>query len=56
MTGLTAYIPAASSSPHAGARLRLWLWLAWLVALGLGLVGIYQRMTQGHLPAGYGSY
>ena len=56
MTGLTAHIPAAPTSPHAGARLRPWLWLAWVVALGLGLVGIYQRMTQGHLPAGYGSY
>jgi protein NrfD len=56
MTGSSAPAPAASTSPQAGAWLRPWLWLAWLVTLGLGLAGIYQRMTQGHVPAGYGSY
>lgn len=32
------------------------LWAAWILLMILGLVGMYQRMTQGHLPAGYGSY
>jgi len=30
--------------------------IAWLVTLAVGAVGMYQRFTQGHLPAGYGSY
>jgi len=33
-----------------------YLWVIWIVLLGLGSIGIYQRLTQGHLPAGYGSY
>jgi molybdopterin-containing oxidoreductase family membrane subunit len=28
----------------------------WLVLLVLGAIGVVQRFTQGHLPAGYGSY
>lgn len=32
------------------------LGLGWVVLLSIGLVGVYQRLTQGHLPAGYGSY
>jgi molybdopterin-containing oxidoreductase family membrane subunit len=32
------------------------LWLVWLVSLILGTWGVYQRIAQGHLPAGYGSY
>ncbi len=37
-----------------GARIGfLALWLVFLLA---GAVGVYQRFTQGHLPAGYGSY
>jgi molybdopterin-containing oxidoreductase family membrane subunit len=32
------------------------LWGLWIVSLLLGGVGVYQRLTQGHLPAGYGSY
>lgn len=32
------------------------LWGLWVVFLLVGAVGIYQRLTQGHLPAGYGSY
>lgn len=44
------------SPPPKAASVRGLLWLVWIVALGLGTVGIYQRMTQGHLPAGYGSY
>ncbi len=43
--------------PVAGARgVRSALWLFWIVAFGLGAIGVYQRFSQGHLPAGYGSY
>lgn len=31
-------------------------WALWLALSVLGLVGVWQRVTQGHLPAGYGSY
>ncbi len=30
--------------------------LIWLVALGFGTVGLFQRITEGHGPAAYGSY
>ena len=30
--------------------------LVWLLALGIGAVGVFQRLTEGHGPAGYGSY
>jgi len=30
--------------------------LVWLLALGIGAVGVFQRLTEGHVPAGYGSY
>mgnify|MGYP005847712955 FL=1 len=36
--------------------LRLLMWLTWIFAGVLGTLGMYQRITQGHLPAGYGSY
>ena len=32
------------------------LWMLWIGALILGIWGIFQRITLGHLPAGYGSY
>jgi molybdopterin-containing oxidoreductase family membrane subunit len=32
------------------------LTLLWFALLAIGLFGVYQRLTQGHLPAGYGSY
>ncbi len=32
------------------------LWILWALALVLGAVGVWQRITEGHLPAGYGSY
>ncbi|GAB4130946.1 MAG: polysulfide reductase NrfD [Thermogutta sp.] len=32
------------------------LWALWLIALAVGLVGVYQRWAMGHLPAGYGSF
>ena len=48
--------PQPGSSPPIAPPIKGLLWVAWIVALGLGAVGIYQRLTQGHLPAGYGSY
>jgi protein NrfD len=30
--------------------------LIWLAALVIGAVGVFQRLTEGHVPAGYGSY
>lgn len=43
--------------PAAGGRgVRMGLWVLWLVLLAAGAIGVYQRFTQGHLPAGYGSY
>ncbi|MEX2214177.1 MAG: NrfD/PsrC family molybdoenzyme membrane anchor subunit [Phycisphaeraceae bacterium] len=32
------------------------IWIVWFLLLGLGLIGMYQRVTMGHMPAGYGSY
>ena len=43
--------------PGPGRRgVRACLRLLWLILLALGAIGVYQRFTQGHLPAGYGSY
>jgi protein NrfD len=48
------HVSSEPQKPAAGPRALLWgLWLALLV---LGAYGIYQRVTRGHLPAGYGSY
>jgi protein NrfD len=38
--------------PH----IRRGLWVLWWVAVVLGAWGLYLRVSQGHLPAGYGSY
>lgn len=35
---------------------RLLEWLMWLGLFGIGAVGVWQRLTQGHLLAAYGSY
>lgn len=43
----------ASSARHSWTGL---LWLVWAICLGLGAVGVYQRVAFGHMPAGYGSY
>ncbi len=43
--------PALSPVPWARA-----LWIIWFILLALGSIGLYMRFTQGHLPAGYGSY
>lgn len=32
------------------------LWVLWVVFSLLGAIGVYERITHGHLPAGYGSY
>lgn len=45
-----------ASSPAIAPPIRGLLWALWLIALGLGLVGVYQRWAMGHLPAGYGSF
>lgn len=45
--------PASSS---AASPVRALLWALWLVLLAVGCIGLWQRATQGHLPAGYGSY
>lgn len=41
-------LPAAAVAPA--------LWAVWIIAIALGAVGVWQRITEGHLPAGYGSY
>jgi molybdopterin-containing oxidoreductase family membrane subunit len=46
------------TAPAASGK-KLWtgaLWLLWAACLGLGAIGIYQRIAYGHMPAGYGSY
>lgn len=48
-TSDTAYLP--KQLPW-----RLIIWGVWLLFGALGLFGLWQRFTQGHLPAGYGSY
>lgn len=35
---------------------RVLLWIGWVVAAALGTLGAVQRLLEGHLPAGYGSY
>lgn len=48
----------ALSADMARGR-RRWtraLWITWGLCLGLGLIGLGQRILLGHLPAGYGSY
>ncbi len=51
--------PVNQNVPQLGAPPRVMgklLWALWLASLILGAIGVLQRMTQGHLPAGYGSY
>jgi protein NrfD len=49
-------LPIPGVRPSAREMLHKALWALWIVALLLGGLGVYQRWTQGHLPAGYGSY
>jgi protein NrfD len=43
-------------APPSFAPWRKGLWVVFAVSLGLGAVGLALRITEGHLPAGYGSY
>jgi len=47
-----------SDTPYLPKQLpwRLIIWGIWLLFGALGLFGLWQRFSQGHLPAGYGSY
>ena len=36
--------------------LKAFLWSVWFVSTAVGLYGLYLRLAEGHLPAGYGSY
>jgi protein NrfD len=56
MTTLTTSQGSLGIPTPGGRGLRIMLWALWLIVLALGLIGVYQRFTQGHLPAGYGSY
>ncbi|MFN7019773.1 MAG: NrfD/PsrC family molybdoenzyme membrane anchor subunit [Phycisphaerales bacterium] len=50
--------PSPMTAPAATGK-KFWtrvLWLLWAACLGLGAIGIYQRIAYGHMPAGYGSY
>jgi protein NrfD len=44
------------SSSDRPFRWDILLWGTWIPLAVLGLIGIYLRFTQGHLPAGYGSF
>ena len=62
MTTMTTPIDISQGRPSAPAgrgAAATWvkiLWAVWIVCAALGAWGVYQRVTQGHLPAGYGSY
>jgi protein NrfD len=47
---------AALWAPLSGNALRRLITVGWILLLLAGLVGLVQRLAQGHLPAGYGSY
>lgn len=51
--------PGERRLTHVEALLAPWrkvLWVVFLISLILGSVGIGMRITQGHIPSGYGSY
>ncbi|MEX2608413.1 MAG: NrfD/PsrC family molybdoenzyme membrane anchor subunit [Gemmatimonadota bacterium] len=54
MTTMTT--PAPGSWSIQGRGVRTGLWALWIGLFILGAIGVYLRFTQGHLPAGYGSY
>lgn len=61
MTLLSPPAPPSGSekAPPAAPPLVPWHWLLWPlfgVCVVLGAVGMYMRITNGHLDAGYGSY
>ena len=45
-----------SGGLQPGGKVKRLFQLGWALALAVGAIGVYQRFTQGHLPAGYGSY
>ena len=51
-------IPAADVEPldRTAAMWRIGLWGIFAVSAVVGTIGMVMRLTQGHLPAGYGSY
>ena len=50
-------LPALDAGGPSTARSRVRaLWALWVALAALGAIGVVQRITQGHLPAGYGSY
>jgi protein NrfD len=53
---LPALHPLSCACGLSRGALKRGLAILWLVLLLLGLAGVYQRITLGHLPAGYGSY
>lgn len=59
MTSITATnVPAPAPTAEGRGRFGLpaVLWAVWAALAVAGGIGVYQRFTQGHLPAGYGSY
>src|SRR5688572_2852386 len=57
MTVMT--VPSSLTDPAPRQARSFWrtaLWGIWILSLALGGWGVYLRLTQGHLPAGYGSY
>lgn len=50
-------MPSSMTAPAASGK-KFWtgaIWLLWAACLGLGAMGIYQRIAHGHMSAGYGS-
>jgi molybdopterin-containing oxidoreductase family membrane subunit len=45
-----------SAAPGRSRPIHAVLWVVWIALVVLGAIGVAQRITQGHLPAGYGSY
>jgi molybdopterin-containing oxidoreductase family membrane subunit len=45
-----------SAAPGQSRPIHAVLWVVWIALVVLGAIGVAQRITQGHLPAGYGSY
>ena len=51
-------VPAADVQPldRSATIWRIGLWSVFAVSAVAGTIGMVIRLTQGHLPAGYGSY
>lgn len=60
MSSTSALHPTqASALPRVAGGLLAWrrlLWFTWAACIGLGAIGVIQRIAFGHMPAGYGSY